>query len=141
LSASAVTQEEREAGPAAADGRDARNARQSVSRFVEGKARYIADIRAEGCLEAAFARSPVARGEIVEVDLSPALAPNGPAVAGLTGRDAVARTAPMPCSWHIASHASYDYWCLPHEQVLYAGDPVAGGGAAPPPPAPPPARF
>lgn len=126
-----MTQAEREAGRAsAADAGDARHARQSVSRFVEGKARYIADIRAEGCLEAAFARSPVARGEIVEVDLSPALAPNGPALAGLTGRDAVARTAPMPCSWHIASHASYDYWCLPHEQVLYAGDPVAAVAAA-----------
>ncbi len=36
----------------------------------------------------------------------------------------------MPCSWHIASHASYDYWCLPHEQVLYAGDPVAAVAAA-----------
>jgi aerobic carbon-monoxide dehydrogenase large subunit len=131
LSTATVIQEEREAGrAAAADTRGARHARQSVSRFVEGKARYIADIRAEGCLEAAFARSPVARGEIVEVDLSPALAPNGPAVAGLTGRDAVARTAPMPCSWHIASHASYDYWCLPHEQVLYAGDPVAAVAAA-----------
>ena len=131
MSTATVIQEEREAGRAAAvDTRGARHARQSVSRFVEGKARYIADIRAEGCLEAAFARSPVARGEIVEVDLSPALAPNGPAVAGLTGRDAVARTAPMPCSWHIASHATYDYWCLPHEQVLYAGDPVAAVAAA-----------
>jgi aerobic carbon-monoxide dehydrogenase large subunit len=109
---------------------EANDARQSVSRFVEGKAWYVADIRADGCLEVAFARSPVARGEIVEVDLSPALAPNGPAVAGLTGRDAVARSAPLPCSWHIASHATYDYWCLPHEQVLYAGDPVAAVAAA-----------
>jgi aerobic carbon-monoxide dehydrogenase large subunit len=105
-------------------------ARQSVQRFVEGKARYIADIRAPGCLEAAFARSPVARGRIAGVDLSPALAPNGPAVAGLTGRDAVARSAPLPCSWYIASHAVQDYWCLPDEQVLYAGDPVAAVAAA-----------
>ncbi len=129
MSVSTGTQEEQRAAAQATAARTTRNARQSVSRFVEGKARYIADIRAEGCLEAAFARSPVAHGEIVEVNLSPALAPNGPAVAGLTGRDAVARSKPMPCSWRIASHASYDYWCLPDERVLYAGDPVAAVAA------------
>jgi aerobic carbon-monoxide dehydrogenase large subunit len=106
-----------------------RHARQSVNRFVEGTAQYIADVPAEGCLEAAFVRSPVAHGEIVAVDLAPALAPRGPAVAGLTGRDAVARSAPMPCTWHIASHATHEYWCLPHDRVLFAGDPVAAVAA------------
>ena len=62
------------------------------------------------------------------MDLAPALAPRGPATMGLTGRDAVARSGPLPHSWHISSHATYDYWCLPHERVLYAGDPVAAGG-------------
>jgi carbon-monoxide dehydrogenase large subunit len=104
-------------------------ARQGVSRFVEGRARYVADLPADGCLEVAFARSPVAHGEIVQVDLAPALAPHGPAVVGLTGRDAVASSGPLPHRWHISSHAAYDYWCLPHERVLYVGDPVAAVAA------------
>jgi carbon-monoxide dehydrogenase large subunit len=104
--------------------------RPGASRFVEGRARYVADLPAADCLEVAFARSPVAHGEIVEVDLAPALAPRGPATMGLTGRDAVARSGPLPHSWHISSHATYDYWCLPHERVLYAGDPVAAVAAA-----------
>jgi aerobic carbon-monoxide dehydrogenase large subunit len=103
--------------------------RRDVDRFVHGRGRYVADVPADDCLEVAFARSPVARGEIVGVDLSPALAPHGPAVAGLTGRDAVTVSAPLPASWHIAAHSSYEYWCLPHEQVLYAGDPVAAVAA------------
>ena len=52
--------------------------RPGASRFVEGRARYVADLPAADCLEVAFARSPVAHGEIVEVDLAPALAPRGP---------------------------------------------------------------
>ena len=107
----------------------AAEARRAASRFVEGRARYVADLPADDCLEVAFARSPVAHGEIVDVDLAPALAPRGPAVTGLTGRDAVARSGPLPASWHISSHAAYDYWCLPHERVLYAGDPVAAVAA------------
>ena len=103
--------------------------RPGASRFVEGRARYVADLPAADCLEVAFARSPVAHGEIVEVDLAPALAPRGPATMGLTGGDAVARSGPLPHSWHISSHATYDYWCLPHERVLYAGDPVAAVAA------------
>jgi aerobic carbon-monoxide dehydrogenase large subunit len=122
----ATTQRRRTAAPAA---QAHAHARQSVSRFVEGKAKYIADLQAEGCLEVAFARSPVAHGEIVAVDLSPALSPFGPAVAGITGRDAVARSAPLPCTWSIPSHATHEYWCLPHERVLYAGDPVAAVAA------------
>jgi carbon-monoxide dehydrogenase large subunit len=104
-------------------------ARQGVSRFVEGRACYVADLPAEGCLEVAFARSPVAHGRITGVDLTPALEPHGPAVAGLTGRDAIRRSGPLPASWNIASHSTYDYWCLPDEYVLYAGDPVAAVAA------------
>src|SRR5580704_19195473 len=83
--------------------------RPGASRFVEGRARYVADLPADGCLEVAFARSPVAHGEILRVDLAPALAPHGPAVVGLTGRDAVASSGPLPHRWHISSHAAYDY--------------------------------
>lgn len=111
---------------------DAEGQRIGVDRYVNGTARYIADVPATGCLEAAFVRSPIARGKIVSVNLVGALVPHGPAVASITGDDAARSSGPFPHDWKIASHASYDYWCLARDQVLYVGDPIAAVAAETP---------
>ena len=44
----------------------------AADRLVRGLGRFVADLRPEGCLHAAFARSAVARGRVLRVDVAAA---------------------------------------------------------------------
>jgi carbon-monoxide dehydrogenase large subunit len=104
-------------------------------RLLRGGGRYVDDIHPEGCLEAAFLRSPLAHARVTNIDLSEArrapgvvAAFDGAAVAALAGPllfdmarivpesvrrsvDPLVRVQPMPA--------------LAGERVTYVGQPVA----------------
>ncbi|MGC8527463.1 xanthine dehydrogenase family protein molybdopterin-binding subunit [Acidiphilium sp.] len=69
-------------------GRPTQSARDRT-RWVSGAGRYVADVRAEGALAAAFLRSPHAHAAIVSLDAAAARAMPG-VVAVLTGEDCAA---------------------------------------------------
>ncbi len=96
-----------------------------AARFVRGAAAYLADVDAEGALEAIFVRSTIAHGLLREVDLTRATTPHRPDVVGMTGLDVASLSAPMPAHWEIPTHANPKFWCLAVEKVRYIGDPVA----------------
>jgi aerobic carbon-monoxide dehydrogenase large subunit len=63
-------------------------------RLLRGAGRYVDDIQPDGCLEAAFLRSPLAHARVTTVDLSEALASPG-VVAAFDGAQAAALAGPL----------------------------------------------
>ncbi|MEC9346671.1 MAG: xanthine dehydrogenase family protein molybdopterin-binding subunit [Pseudomonadota bacterium] len=99
-------------------------------RFTTGHGRYLDDIAPEGCLHGVMVRSPVARGRILSVDTSAALALPG-VVAVYTGQDW--RDAGLGMIPNRPSIANADgsaivvppRWPLCPELVHHVGDGVA----------------
>lgn len=67
--------------------------RQEDERFLQGRARFIADIRLPGMLEASIVRSPVAHARLTAVDVSKALA-----LPGVVAVFTAAPTVPVPAT-------------------------------------------
>src|SRR5436305_10550730 len=63
-------------------------------RLLRGGGRYVDDIQPEGCLEAAFLRSPLAHARVTRVDLSEARSAPG-VVAAFDGAQAAALAGPL----------------------------------------------
>ena len=87
---------------------------------VTGKAKYTADIAANGALVGRILRSPVAHGRILSIDTSAALALDG-VVAVCTGED-------TPVPYGVLPIAENEY-PLARGTVRYRGDPVAAVAA------------
>ncbi|MEM9610622.1 MAG: xanthine dehydrogenase family protein molybdopterin-binding subunit [Actinomycetota bacterium] len=93
-------------------------------RLLIGAGRYVADVRPEGGLHAAFVRSPIAHGRIVSIDTSEAEALDG-VVAVFTGADIVERTNPFVPMLMLPGMYTPLFWAMSDERVRHVGDPVA----------------
>lgn len=102
--------------------------------FVQGSARFIADLSLPGMAHMEILRSPHAHARIVSIDLSAALALPG-VIKIITGRDLEGRMKPLPCVWipggvesHFPSHPQDIPGAgmpLAAEVVRFIGDGVA----------------
>jgi len=104
--------------------RDAKQVRRSVRRLegnskVDGSVEYILNLSLPGMLHGKIARSSVAHGKIVSIDVTAALALEG-VHAVITGDD-VRRLIPDP----YYGPAFHDQPILALDKVRYAGEPVA----------------
>src|SRR6476660_5734879 len=96
-------------------------------RILTGTGRYVDDIKLPGMLHAAFARSPLAHGRVLSVDVAAARALPGVG-AVLTGADLEAMTVPGPdalmalMGW---AGPSPEFTLLGTDKVRVMGDPVA----------------
>ena len=101
--------------------------------LLSGSGSYIADIRLPGMLEAAFIRSPIARGAIKSINVEAAQTFPGLAFVA-TGAD-ILRSVPKKLPWasmvlHASEHAPEQfnlpgYHLLPTDSVNFEGEPVA----------------
>ena len=87
---------------------------------VTGRALYTADIAHQGALVGKILRSPIAHGEIIDIDISAAQALPGVAVV-LTGAD-------CPHTYGVLPIAMNEY-PLARDKVRYKGEPVAAVAA------------
>jgi len=87
---------------------------------VLGTARFTHDLKAPGMLVAKVLRSPVPHGEIVKLDVAPALEVPG-VVAAITSEDYVDHS-----NWGFPVKDDY---MLAYERVRYVGDPIAAVAA------------
>src|SRR5207253_8682770 len=104
--------------------RDSKQVKRSVRRLegkskVDGSAEYIRNLSVAGMLHGKIARSSVAHGKIVNIDVTAALALEG-VHAVITGED-VRRLIPDP----YYGPAFHDQPILALDKVRYAGEPVA----------------
>jgi carbon-monoxide dehydrogenase large subunit len=104
-------------------------------RLLRGGGRYVDDIHPEGCVEAAFLRSPLAHARVIKVDLSEALRAPG-VVAAFDGAQAaalagplvfdMARIVPEPVRRSVDPLVRVQPMpSLAAERVTYVGQPVA----------------
>ncbi|WP_425087065.1 xanthine dehydrogenase family protein molybdopterin-binding subunit [Stappia sp.] len=99
--------------------------RQSARRHLAGRGRFVSDIVLPRMLHAAFVRSPMARGRIVEIDTRDAEQSPG-VVRMFTARDLNPSCKPWTGTLdHFASMVSAPQNILAEEEVLWAGHPVA----------------
>ena len=102
--------------------------RKEDQRFITGSGRYTDDFNEMGQCHAMFLRSPYARADIGEIDVSGALQMEG-VIAVLTGRDMAADgLGDLPCGWSVKSKDGSDMISAPHpplasERVNYVGEP------------------
>ncbi len=101
--------------------------------LLTGRGAYIADLRLPGMLDAAFSRSPIARGRIKGIDRSAALECDGVQfiATGVDIREGVPKTLPRASMvLHASEHAPEQfmlpsYHLLPPDAVHYEGEAVA----------------
>jgi len=100
-------------------------ARAEAWRFVSGTGAYVDDLPAHRLLHAAFLRSPVAHGEIVRLDLAPALQMDG-VVAAWDGETLAAHCQPVRgLLAHLPAMQAALQWPLARGRVRWVGEPVA----------------
>lgn len=93
-------------------------------RLLTGAGRYVADIHVDGCLHAAFVRSPYPHARIVSIDIEPAKALDG-VRAVFTGAHMERLTNPfLPFLMAPNSYTPLHY-ALATDRVRFVGDPVA----------------
>lgn len=98
------------------------------ARFLQGKGRFVDDLKLPGQTFAAFVRSPYAHARIRDIDAADAL--TRPGVLRVITADDLAGTPPMPCGWMIHSRDGSEMKVAPRpilatETVRYVGEPVA----------------
>ena len=95
------------------------------SRFIQGKGKYVSNLKIPGMLHAAILRSPYAHATILSIDTSEAEAMEG-VVAVFTGKDMVADgIGSIPCGFnppdiHVAPHMA-----LTVDKARHVGDGIA----------------
>jgi len=93
-------------------------------RFVQGRGEYIADIRRDGQLAAAFVRSTIAHGHLRTIDRRSACAMPG-VRAILTAEDFAGTIPTIPFRLPNPSIAPYAQPVIAHGKVRYVGEPIA----------------
>ncbi|MGH2788754.1 MAG: xanthine dehydrogenase family protein molybdopterin-binding subunit [Actinomycetota bacterium] len=97
--------------------------RASMDELLAGGTAYVSDLRIEGCLEAAFARSWEAHGSVQQVDVGKARR-----LVGVTGAYAASHLPDLPVTPAPPVDVIPDGMerqSLAREKVRYAGEPVA----------------
>ena len=92
--------------------------------YVDGTARYLADLDVRACLELAFVRSHAGHGVLRDIDVSSATTVNG-VVGVYTARDLASLPAVPPSPGNEAFSEGYPRPSLASERVRYAGEPIA----------------
>ncbi len=102
-----------------------RISRKEDPRLLTGRGRYVDDIVVPGMLHVAFARSDLARGRIVDIDVEAARGATG-VVAVLTAADVNhLLVGPMGATPMLSMGAAGPYKVLADDEVRYVGDPYA----------------
>ncbi len=93
-------------------------------RFIQGKGRYVANLKLPGMVYVAIKRSPYAHAVIKRIDASAALALDG-VVAAFTGQDLKdAGMGALPCGFNPPDIKVPPHYALATDKVRYVGDGV-----------------
>ncbi len=98
--------------------------RKEDPRLIQGRGHYVDDIKLDGMLHMAFARSVYPRARLKSVSSSAALAMPG-VVAVFTGEDLKGKLGQVPCAAGMEGLKVPEHPCLATGQVRYVGEPVA----------------
>ncbi len=98
--------------------------RKEDPRLIQGRSHYVDDIRLDGMLHMAFARSVHAHARIKSVNVSAARTLPG-VVDVLTGNDLKGRIGLVPCAAGMEGLKVPEHFCLAVDEVRYVGEPVA----------------
>ncbi len=94
-------------------------------RFIQGKGKYVANLKLPNMAYAAIVRSPYAHATIGEIDASEALAMDG-VIAVYTGKDlADAGVGSLPCGFNPPDIIAPPHMPLAVDRVRHVGDGVA----------------
>jgi len=93
-------------------------------RLLTGRGSYLADLQIDGCLHAAFVRSPYPHARIVSIDIEPAKAIEG-VRAVFTGAHMERITNPFLPFMMAANSYTPLHYSLATDRVRFVGDPVA----------------
>lgn len=94
-------------------------------RFIQGKGKYVANLKISGMAYAAIVRSPHAHAKIKRVDASAALAMDG-VIAVYTGQDLAADgVGGLPCGFNPPAIKTAPHPALAVSKVRHVGDGVA----------------
>ncbi|MGH9325523.1 MAG: xanthine dehydrogenase family protein molybdopterin-binding subunit [Terriglobia bacterium] len=98
--------------------------RKEDPRLIQGRGHYVDDIKLQGTLHMAFARSVQAHARIQSVNVSGALSMPG-LVDVITGAELKGKLGLIPCAAGIEGLKVPDHPCLAVEKVCYVGEPLA----------------
>src|SRR5215203_83602 len=94
-------------------------------RFIQGKGRYVANLKLPGMVYVAIKRSPYAHANIKSIDASAALALKG-VVAVYSGQDLIkAGIGSLPCGFNPPDIKTAPHYALATDRVRYVGDAIA----------------
>jgi carbon-monoxide dehydrogenase large subunit len=97
--------------------------RKEDPRLIQGRGHYVDDIKLNGMLHMAFARSPYGHARITSINTESAR--NSPGVvAVLTSEDLKDRLGQVPCAVGMKGLKVPDHPCLAVGRVRYLGEPV-----------------
>src|SRR5947208_983839 len=98
--------------------------RKEDPRLIQGRGHYVDDVKLDGMLHMAFARSVHAHARVKSVNVSAARAHPG-VVAAYTGADLKGKLGLVPCAAGMEGLKVPDHPCLAIDKVCYVGEPVA----------------
>ena len=98
--------------------------RKEDPRLIQGRGHYVDDVKLDGALHMAFARSVYAHARVKSVDVAAARALPG-VVAVYTGSDLKGKLGLVPCAAGMEGLKIPDHPCLAIDKVCYVGEPVA----------------
>ncbi|MGH9470600.1 MAG: xanthine dehydrogenase family protein molybdopterin-binding subunit [Terriglobia bacterium] len=102
----------------------ARYKRKEDPRLIQGRGHYVDDIKLEGMLHMACARSIHAHARIAAVDVTKARSAPG-VVDVITGAELKGKLGLVPCAAGMEGLKIPDHPCLAIDKVCYTGEPVA----------------
>jgi carbon-monoxide dehydrogenase large subunit len=98
--------------------------RKEDPRLIQGRGHYVDDIKLDGMLHMAFARSIHAHARIKSVNATHARSSPG-VVDVITGAELKGKLGLVPCAAGIEGLKIPDHPCLAIEKVCYVGEPIA----------------
>ena len=98
--------------------------RKEDPRLIQGRGHYVDDVKLDGMLHMAFARSVHAHARVKSVNVSAARAHPG-VVAAYTGADLKGKVGLVPCAAGMEGLKVPDHPCLAVDKVCYVGEPMA----------------
>ena len=98
--------------------------RKEDPRLIQGRGHYVDDLKLDGLLHMAFARSVHAHARVKSVNVSAARAHPG-VVAVYTGADLKGKVGLVPCAAGMEGLKVPEHPCLAVDKVCYVGEPVA----------------
>jgi carbon-monoxide dehydrogenase large subunit len=103
--------------------------RKEDPRLIQGRGHFVDDIKLDGMLHMAFARSPYGHARITSINTESAR--NAPGVvAVITSEDLKGKLGQIPCAVGMEGLKVPDHHCLAVERVRYVGEPVVAIVAA-----------